>query len=82
MVLEDKDKEILIRLDGKVDNVLKILEGLPKIEERVRYLEQDTSCLPDMKKDIEKLDNKSNTWSILNSLGVFIAGIFAILKGN
>lgn len=78
----ENDHELLIRLEVKLDNALGKLDLLPQIEERVRNLEIDTSTLSDMKKDIEKLEDKSNAWSVLNSLGVLITGLIAFLKGS
>lgn len=79
---DDKDKELLIRLETKVDAILESLKQIPKIEERVRCVENKVVSIDDMKKDIEKLENKSNTWSILNSVGVFLAALIGSVFGG
>jgi len=76
----DADKELLIRLEGKVDAILEKLKDLPPLEERVRWVEQKVTSLDEMKEDIKNLEKKSDTWSVLNSMGVFIAGLFGFLK--
>lgn len=78
MVL-DPDKELLIRLEDKVDMILERLQELPKMEERVRGLEKDTHA---MKGDITELKATSKTWSILNSVGVFLASIIGVFWGT
>jgi hypothetical protein len=76
---ENSDKELLIRLEEKVDTILDKISIIPALEERIRYTEKEVYGIPDIKKDIEKLEEKSNTWSIINSIGVFIAGLFGFL---
>lgn len=73
------DKETLIRLEEKVDTILERLKDLTKIEERVRSLENVTHGIPDMKDDIKALESKSNTWSLINSVGVALAGLFGFI---
>lgn len=80
MTVDENDKAI-IRLEEKVDTILTRLEDLPKIEERIRKLEVVSFGIPEMKQDIKDLESKSDTWSVLNSLGVAIVGILtAILR--
>jgi hypothetical protein len=71
----DNDKELLIRLEGKVDAILDRMKDIPKLEERVRSLEQQAVHIDGIRQDIEALESKSNTWSILNSIGIFAAGL-------
>jgi len=73
------DKEALIRLEEKVDTILDRLKDLTRIEERVRILETVTHGIPDMKDDIKALESKSNTWSLINSVGVALAGLFGFI---
>ena len=73
------DRETLIRLEEKVDTILERLKDVTKIEERVRALENVAHGIPEMKGDIKALESKSNTWSIINSVGVFVAGLFGVI---
>lgn len=73
------DKEALIRLEEKVDTILDRLKDLTRIEERVRILETVTHGIPDMKDDIKALESKSNTWSLINSVGVALAGLLGFI---
>lgn len=75
----ESDHDLLIRLDSKLDSVIEKMGEIPSLTGRVNKLEQTVQIIPDMKKDIEKLEEKSNTWSILNSIGVFAAGLFGFL---
>lgn len=74
----DNDKELLIRLEEKVDTILERIQEIPKLENRLRDVEKCAGSIPEMKEDIKNLENKSNTWSVLNSLGVGIAAILGL----
>lgn len=74
----DSDKELLIRLEGKVDAILENMKEIPELEKRVRAVETQTVSIPEMKQDIKALEAKSDTWSVINSVGVFIAGVLGI----
>ena len=76
----DEDKELLIRLEEKVDAILEKIQEIPKLEERVRCVEKDIRGMDGMKDDIKELKETSKTWSILNSLGVFVAGLLGFLR--
>ena len=62
-----------------MDAVIEKMGEIPSLTGRVNKLEQTVQIIPDMKDDIKKLEEKSNTWSIINSIGVFIAGLFGFL---
>jgi hypothetical protein len=75
----NNDHELLIRLEGKVDTLIEKLKDVPVIEKRVRDLEINCSRISIMETDIKNLETKSNTWSILNSVGVAIAAILSTI---
>ncbi len=79
-----KDKELLVRLDTKVDNILKRLDTLDSLEKRVGKLEAE-NCVEDEKintlgKEVEKLRNQQTFWSTLNSIGIAIGTLFGISR--
>ena len=76
----ESDHDLLIRLDSKLDSVIEKMGEIPSLTCRVNKLENTVQLIPDMKDDIKKLEEKSNTWSIINSIGVFVAGLFGFLK--
>ena len=87
MTETNQDRELLIRLEGKVDNILEKLKDIPVLEKRVRELEIDCkeldvqkSRLENLEEDVDNLNRKSENWSIINSIGVAIAGLIAFFK--
>jgi len=78
----ENDHEVLIRLEGKVDTIIDKLREIPELDKRVRCLEWDNSSnktdVSTIKGDISSLEKKSDSWSIINSIGVFVAGLFGI----
>lgn len=52
------------------------------MKKELRKLDSICSRVDRLEKEQEKLRNKSDSWSILNSLGVFIAGLIAFIKGG
>jgi len=83
MPTDQEDRELLIRLEGKIDGILKTLDCISPLEERIRRVEISTSStdskVSTLAKDIEDLENKSDTWSILNSLGVGVAAVLSLI---
>lgn len=77
-----KDKELLIRLDGKVDNIIKILEGIPKLEDKVNRVDAqnwvEDEQIATLKGEVEKLRSQQTFWSTLNSIGIAIGTILGV----
>jgi hypothetical protein len=80
------DREILISLDGKLDNVLINLGSVKTyaegLENRIMAIEicnagqiEKTKALTS---DVEKLKNNNTVWSTLNSIAIIIAALIGI----
>ena len=70
--------------NGRVSNAI-ILTKLEFIAKDIDDLKSDVKGIPtkvkNLEEDVYELNKKSNGWSILNSIGVFIAGLIAFLRG-
>lgn len=71
--------------NGRISNAI-ILTKLEFIAKDIDDLKNDVKGLPTRVKNLEDdvcdLNKKSNGWSILNSIGVFVAGLIAFLRGG
>ena len=71
--------------NGRVSNAI-ILTKLEFIAKDIDDLKTDIKGLPtrvkNLEEDVKDLENKSNGWSVLNSIGVFVAGLIAFLRGG
>ncbi len=76
---ETTDRELLIRLEEKVDMILERIRVIPILEERIRCVEKEVYGISNIKKDITDLEKKSEQWSILNSVGIAFIGIITLL---
>ena len=69
--------------NGRITNAI-ILTKLEFMSKDIVELKNDIKGLPtrveQLETEQEKLRTKSDGWSILNSLGVFIAGLIAFFK--
>lgn len=72
-----EDHDLLLRLDTKMDQVLKAIAEIPEVSRRVGVLEskQQTD-----RAEIERLRGQNTAWSVLNTIGVFVAGILGYFK--
>lgn len=81
---QQKDHELLIRLEGKVDTILDTLKQLPVIENRVRDLELSGKTrqeqVNNLCHDVESLEEKNVIWSLGNSIAIIIGTILGIAK--
>lgn len=78
------NKALEVKIDALSDYMKTAVDDMKEIHKTVinnqvtisgLISKQDSMC-----KDIETLEGKSNTWSILNSAGVAIAAILGITK--
>ena len=71
--------------NGKVTNAI-ILTKLEYIAKDIDILKQDVKGLPTrvktMEDEISSLKKKSDGWNVLNSIGVFAAGLVGFLTGK
>jgi len=76
--IQAKDHDLLVKLNSKVDFIIETLKQIPQLEERVRTVEKTDEKreeqISTIKNEIEKLRNTNTTWSIINTIGIFIAG--------
>ena len=77
------DRELLIKLGEKVDSLIENFKTIAPLEERVRYVEKENYGIKNdvfnIKKDVTDLEKKSESWSILNSVGIALVGIVSLL---
>lgn len=68
-------KEMLEKIDGKTD---KLLDNFSNLQAKISVAETkiDNNC-----DDIQKLKEKSNTWDLLNSVGIAIATAIGFIRG-
>jgi len=77
------DRELLIKLGEKVDSLIENFKTIAPLEERVRGVEKENygikNDVSNLKKDVNDLEKKSESWSILNSVGIALVGIVSLL---
>ena len=82
---DEKDHELLIMMNGKLDGLVAGLAGIPALEIRVRAVEQIQTAhgvaIDTIAKEVEKLRNTSNLWSTFNTLVAGVATAIAIFMG-
>ena len=81
--------------DGRITNAI-IMNELKHVSAEISAMKSDVydmkkdlrkldaicSRVDRLEKEQEKLRNKSDAWSVLNSIGVFFAGLIAYLTGK
>lgn len=77
------DRELLIKLGEKVDSLIENFKTIAPLEERVRHIEKENygikNDVSNLKKDVTDLEKKSESWSILNSVGIALIGVISLL---
>ena len=73
-------------LRREMDDISKKLDVLPDIQSKLHDIDTKLHVVckdvEHNKEDIDDLQRKSNTWDILNTAGIFVAGIVGSLFGG
>lgn len=77
-----EDREAIVRLETKLDQVIENLKVLSKHDDRISNLEKN-DCVKDeqiktSKSEIEKLRNTNSAWNFGNTIAIIIGTILGV----
>ena len=82
---DEKDHELLIMMNGKLDGLSASLGTIVAIENRLRTVEETqgrhSERIDDAEREVDKLRSQSTLWAGLNSIGVVIGSALAFVFG-